>query len=175
MVKSLILDSLPGIPQRVLSRPHFTSSPGLTTRTVGAPILGLRRSMAQFVPMGRQARQVQNLLKLPETEKLHVVNGLAEMIKNQAPQKSTPDQDLKAASHAYFEHQKDIRDDSFEPREKSSVTEKNEADTAAALAMVQEPYVNKKVTKSAKSGKQSKAKKKNTHFKIVTKSKKAKK
>ena len=136
MVKSLILDSLPGIPQRVLSRPNFTSSPALTTKTIGQPILGLRRSMAQFVPMGRQAKQVKEMLKLPESEELSVINGYQEMVKNQSPQKSTPDADLKEAAHQYFEQTKLASDDSFEPNEKSTVTEKNEASTAAALAVV---------------------------------------
>ena len=136
MVKSLILDSLQGIPQRVLSRPNFTSSPALTTKTIGQPILGLRRSMAQFVPMGRQAKQVKEMLKLPESEELSVINGYQEMVKNQSPQKSTPDADLKEAAHQYFEQTKLASDDSFEPNEKSTVTEKNEASTAAALAVV---------------------------------------
>ena len=103
MVKSLVLDSLPGIPQRVLSRPNFTSSPALTTKTLGQPILGLRKSMAQFVPMGRQPKQVKEMLDLPEGRELSVINGYEEMVKNQSPQKSTPDADLKSAAQEYFQ------------------------------------------------------------------------
>ena len=94
--------------------------------------------------------------------------------KNQSAQKSTPDADLKSAAEEYFQQIKLSKDDSFKPNEKSTLVEKNMATTAGALAIVQEPYLNKKVKKSAAPGKKSKTKK-NTHFKIVTKTKKQKK
>ena len=62
------------------------------------------------------------------------------------------------------------KDNDFEPpTEKSSVTEKNEAETATALAVAQE-ITPKKTRKPGKGV--SKKKGKNVHFKIVNKKKK---
>ena len=89
MVKGLVLDSYPGTNMRILSRPNFTSSLALTTRTIGQPILGQRRQISQYVPMGKTAKSVKKELELPEGRHLAVIQGYSEMIKNQNPQKST--------------------------------------------------------------------------------------
>ena len=170
MVKSLVLDSFPGTSMRILSRPNFTNSPALTTHTIGQPLIGQRRNLYQYVPMQKTAKIVTKMLKLPEGRDLSVIAGYSEMVKNRTSHKSTPDEDLKSASKEYFDSVKLTKDDNFEPAtEKSSVTEKNEAETATALAVAQE--INPKKTRKPGKG-VSKKKGKNVHFKIVNKKKK---
>ena len=170
MVKSLVLDSFPGTSMRILSRPNFTNSPALTTHTIGQPLIGQRRNLYQYVPMQKTAKSVTKMLELPEGRDLSVIAGYSEMVKNRTSHKSTPDEDLKSASKEYFDSVKLTKDNNFEPAtEKSSVTEKNEAETATALAVAQE-ITPKKTRKPGKGV--SKKKGKNVHFKIVNKKKK---
>ena len=167
MVKSLVLDSFPGTSMRILSRPNFTNSPALTTHTIGQPLIGQRRNLYQYVPMQKTAKSVTKMLELPEGRDLSVIAGYSEMVKNRTSHKSTPDEDLKSASKEYFDSVKLTKDNNFEPAtEKSSVTEKNEAETATALAVAQE-ITPKKTRKPGKGV--SKKKGKNVHFKIVNK------
>lgn len=171
MVKSLVLDSFPGTSMRILSRPNFTNSPALTTHTIGQPLIGQRRNLYQYVPMQKTAKSVTKMLELPEGRDLSVIAGYSEMVKNRTSHKSTPDEDLKSASKEYFDSVKLTKDNDFEPAtEKSSVTEKNEAETATALAVAQE-ITPKKMTKP-RGGRVSKNKSKSVHFKIVNKKKK---
>ena len=170
MVKSLVLDSFPGTSMRILSRPNFTNSPALTTHTIGQPLIGQHRNLYQYVPMQKTAKSVTKMLELPEGRDLSVIAGYSEMVKNRTSHKSTPDEDLKSASKEYFDSVKLTKDNNFEPAtEKSSVTEKNEAETATALAVAQE-ITPKKTRKPGKGV--SKKKGKNVHFKIVNKKKK---
>ena len=77
------------------------------------------------------------MLELPEGRDLSVIAGYSEMVKNRTSHKSTPDDDLKSASKEYFNSVKLTKDNDFEPAtEKSSLTEKNEATTATALAVL---------------------------------------
>ena len=170
MVKSLVLDSFPGTSMRILSRPNFTNSPALTTHTIGQPLIGQRRNLYQYVPMQKTAKSVTKMLELPEGRDLSVIAGYSEMVKNRTSHKSNPDEDLKSTSKEYFDSVKLTKDNNFEPAtEKSSVTEKNEAETATALAVAQE--INPKKTRKPGKG-VSKKKGKNVHFKIVNKKKK---
>ena len=113
------------------------------------------------------------MLELPEGRDLTVIQGYSEMVKNRTSQKSTPDDDSKSAAKEYFDSVKLSKDDNFEPAttDKSSVTEKNEATTATALAVAQD-ITPKKMRKSTG---MKKKKGKNIHFKIVNKSKNKKK
>ena len=170
MVKSLVLDSFPGTSIRILSRPNFTNSPALTTHTIGQPLIGQHRNLYQYVPMQKTAKSVTKMLELPEGRDLSVIAGYSEMVKNRTSHKSTPDEDLKSASKEYFDSVKLTKDNDFEPAtEKSSLTEKNEAETATALAIAQE-ITPKKTRKPGKGV--SKKKGKSVHFKIVNKKKK---
>ena len=122
--------------------------------------------------MGKTSKNVTKMLELPEGRDLTVIQGYSEMVKNWTSQKSTPDDDLKSAAKEYFDSVKLSKDDNFEPAtDKSSVTEKNEATTATALAVAQD-ITPKKMRKSTG---MKKKKGKNTHFKIVNKSKNKKK
>ena len=83
--------------------------------------------------------------------------------------------DLQAASKQFFDSVKQSKDDWYDA-ESSTVTEKNEATLASALAAVQEPYRKGRKTSHSLPKKSTKAttslKKKPAHFKIVSKKKK---
>ena len=167
MVKSIVLNSYPSVPMRVLSKPMFSSSPPFG-QTQGQPILSNRPRISQYFAMGSPSTKVKEVLELPQTRPLTVVEGYKEMVENRTEPSSTPDGDLKAAAREYFESAKLTSQDSYQPLTKPSVTEKNESTAATALATVQSPVAKPKKKKSSSKKSKLSTRKKPSQFKIVS-------
>ena len=127
--------------------------------------------------MGHQSQRVKDLLQLPEAEPDKVIKGFKKMVDEGDLGKTTESapKDLQASSKQFFDSVKQSKDDWYDA-ESSTVTEKNEATLASALAAVQEPYRKGRKTSHSLPKKSTKAttslKKKPAHFKIVSKKKK---
>ena len=130
-----------------------------------------------MVVMGHQSQRVKDLLQLPEAEPVKVIKGYEKMGDEGDLGKTTESapKDLQAASKQFFDSVKQSKDDWYDA-ESSTVTEKNEATLASALAAVQEPYRKGRKNSYSLQKESKKAttslKKKPAHFKIVSKKKK---
>ena len=67
----------------------FSHSPPLG-QTMGQPILGHRPRISQYVAMGKQSKQVQNLLDVPEDAPQTLVQGSNELLKDPHPETVDP-------------------------------------------------------------------------------------
>ena len=108
MPRSLVIDSFPSIHMKTLDKPMFSQSPPLA-QTMGQPILGHRPRISQYVRMGKQSKQIENLLDVPEDAPQTLVQGSSELLKNPPPKH--PDPDIKTAAENYMAEAKLTTDD----------------------------------------------------------------
>ena len=105
MVKSIVVNSYPSVPMRILSKPNFSVSPP-PARTLGQPILGRDVArVSQMVVMGHQSQRVKDLLQLPQAEPVKVIKGYEKMVDEGDLGKTSASapEDLKEASKQFFD------------------------------------------------------------------------
>ena len=93
MVKSVVMESYPSIPMRILTKPRFSLSPPMGEFR-GQPVLGRQVGVSQYVSMGQQSNQMKKMLQLPETEPIKVVKGYEKIAEDRVEPTTSAD-DLK--------------------------------------------------------------------------------
>ena len=123
---------------RTLDKPLFSKSPPLGP-TMGQPILGHRPRISQYVKVGKQSKQIQELLDVPEDAPQTLVQGSAELLKNSQPQPTVLDSHIKIEAENYVSQPKLTQDDDYSVPDPppSSLTAKNEADSSTIIALSQ--------------------------------------
>ena len=165
MPRSLVIDSYPSIQMRTLDRPLFSKSPPLA-QTMGQPILGHRPRISQYVPMGKQSKQIQNLLDIPEDAPQTLVQGSSELLKNSEP--APVDSQIKIDAENYVAEPKLTPDDDYSiPDPPSGLTAKNQADSSTIVALSQTTTRKVPRKKPAKKITKKKPAKSVSHFRIV--------
>ena len=171
MPRSLVIDSYPSIQMRTLDKPLFSKSPPLGL-TMGQPILGQRPRISQYIKVGKQSKQIQELLDMPEDAPQTLVQGSDQLLKNSQPHPTVMDAQIKIEAENYVSEPKLTQDDDYAIPDPppSSLTAKNEADSSTIIALSQtiprkvyRKKPAKKVTKKKKPAKSS------SHFRIVNK------
>ena len=192
-MKTLVLDSSPGVPIGIPSDVHFNVAPAFKPRAKGQPILGHNSvKFAHFVPMGEAGHHVKKLLDIDETQTgpTEATEGYGELLKAEklenpthAPTHSStlvPDGQFERDAKTYMELPKKDRVDTFEtPEDIPAIKEKNTSSLATVISAAQRtssprvPQVKKSRKKPAPKSKKKKAtaKKKMTSFRILKRKK----
>ena len=189
-MKTLILDSSPGIHIKNPDNIPLNVSPVYKSRGKGQPLLGQKRSQfSHFVTLGSHSNQVKELLKVPESEILDTkpVESFDELIKAEKiatgntsfPPKSQAtnfyDAGFEHAAKEYVKEPQLYQESSYHQKHHPplKITEKNDAEVANIIAAAQpnvkpikaKPRQKKKPTPRAKAKPQKKKDVKTTSMK----------
>ena len=112
MPHSLVIDSYPSIQMRTLDKPLFSKSPPLGL-TMSQPILGRHLRISQYIKVGKQSKQIQELLDIPEDAPQTLVQGSDQLLKNSQPHPTIMDAQIKIDADDYVSEPKLTQDDDY--------------------------------------------------------------
>ena len=155
-MKTLVLDSSPGIHIKDLENIPVNVSPVYKSRGKGQPLLGQKQpNFGHFVILGSNPEKVKELLKIPESEILDAepLKGSSELLKAEkiAAMKDRPvksklapfyDAEFVQSAQEYVREPQLYRESSYPQKTQlaqTKITEKNDAEVANIIAAARPP------------------------------------
>ena len=187
-MKTVVLDSSPGVPIRIPSDFHFNVTPAFKPRAKGQPILG-HNSMkyTHFVPMGEAGHHIKQFLDIEETKTgpTEASAGYGELLQAEKFEKTTgtpvvstapvQDKQFEQEAKSNMNLPKKDRIDSFEmPDNVPMIKETNDSSLATVIAasqMSSPPKARRRPRKQPKPKKVKVTRKKMTSFRILKRKK----